>query len=233
MKTTILILAICLIATLPRSVANVREFDPHSAADSDKSINKISLEEKLLTLIPKEYSEPGWYEYPFGYYDNGYFVFKVRFARYGGGWEVTLSPDYSKVAYRAKAGGKMFVVINGEKQVDFDEVRYLTFSRDGSKLAYAAKLKDRWFIMTGDEKGPEFDKVGPPVFSPEGNRLAYAAELKKKEFLVVDRNKGEEFDDISSPIFSPDGNTVAFVAHPIGSKSQRFSSEIKRWLNIR
>lgn len=207
MKNFILLLAICLTATCL-----------NSAAESDRSINKISLEEKLLTVIPKEYSEPGWYEFP-GYYSNGYFVFKVQFERYGGGWEVTLSPDYSKVAYRAKAGGKMFVVINGEKQSDFDDVRYLTFNRDGSKLAYAAKLKDRWFIVSGDEKGPEFDKVGPPVFSPdEGNRLAYAAELKKKEFLVVDGHKGEEFDDISSPIFSPNGKTLACVARPIESK---------------
>ncbi|HET6974706.1 MAG TPA: hypothetical protein VFI24_00170 [Pyrinomonadaceae bacterium] len=218
MKKIILILAICLIGTYARS-ANVRELSPHSAVEPEQSINKISFEEKLLTVIPKEYKEPGWYEYPNSYADRQWNVVpKVSFERYGGGWEVTLSSDYSKVAYRAKAGGKVFAVINGKKELDFDEVRYLAFNRDGSKLAYAAKLKDKWFIVIGDEKGPEFDKVGPPVFSHDGSRLAYAAELSAKEFLVVDGQKGEEFNDISSPVFSPDGNTLAFVARPIGSK---------------
>jgi hypothetical protein len=145
-------------------------------------------------------------------------VSTVSFERQGGGWEVTLSPDYSKVAYRAKVGGKVFAVISGKKGPDFDDVRYAAFSPDGSKLAYAARLNDRWFIVTGDEKGPEFDKVGPPIFSPDGSRLAYGAELAEKEFLVVNGQKGQEFDDISSPVFSPDGKTLAFVARPIGSK---------------
>lgn len=219
MKNTILIVAICLIVTYPRS-ANVRELNPHSVVKSEQSLNEISFEEKLLTVIPKEYKEPGWYEYPASHGNHQWDVVpKVSFERYGGGWEVTLSPDYSKVAYRAKAGGKVFAVINGKKELDFDDVRYLVFNRDGSKLAYAARLKDKWFIVVGEEKGPAFDKVGPPVFSPDGSRLAYAAELTPKEFLVVDGHKGEEFNDISSPVFSPDGNTLAFVARPIGSKN--------------
>lgn len=218
MKKTILTLTICLLVTYPMA-ANVRELNPHSAAKSEHSVNKISLEEKLLTVIPNEYKEPGSYEYPGRYGVRQWDVLpRVSFERYGRGWEVTLSPDYSQVAYRAKAGGKMFVVINGKKGLEFDDVRYLTFNPDGSKLAYAAKLKDKWFIVTGDEKGPQFDKVGPPVFSPDGSRLAYAAELTPKEFLVVDGRKGEEFNDISSPVFSPDGNSLAFVARPIGSK---------------
>ena len=219
MKNTILILAICLIATYLRT-AGVRKLDPYSAAESEQSVNKIPLEERLLTVIPKEYKEPGWYDDP-GVPYHGHrwnILYKVRFERYGGGWEVTLSPDYSKLAYRANAGGKVFVVINGKKGLDFDDVRYMTFSRDGSKLAYAAKLKERWFIVTGNEKGPEFDRVGPPVFNPDGSRLAYAAKLTEKEFLVVDGQKGEQFDDISSPVFSPDGKTFAFVAHPKGNK---------------
>lgn len=220
MKNTILIFAICVIATYPRSTANVRELNAHPAAESEQTVNKISFEEKLLTVIPKEFKEPGWYEVPASYGNRQWDVVpKVSFERYGGGWEVTLSPDYSKVAYRAKTGGKVFVVINGKKESDYDDVRYLAFNRDGSKLAYAAKLRDKWFIVIADEKGPAFDKVGPPIFSPDGSRLAYAAEKTPKEFLVVDGQKGEEFNDISSPVFSPDGNTLAFVARPIGSKN--------------
>jgi len=216
---TILILAICLVATYPGSTADVRELNPHSATESEQPVNKIS-EEKLLTVIPKEYTEPGWYEGPPVQGNRQWLVVpKVSFERYGGGWEVTLSPDYLKVAYRAKAHWRVFAVINGKKESDFDDVRYLAFSPDGSKLAYAAKLYDRWFIVTSGEKGPEFDKVGPPVFSPDGRRLAYAAELSGKEFLVIDGQKGEEFNDISSPVFSPDGNMLAFVARPIGSKN--------------
>jgi hypothetical protein len=221
MKNTILILAICLIVTCPRSIANVGELNPHSAARSEQPVNKISFEEKLLTVIPKEYKEPpGWHEDPSSYGRRQWDVVStVSFWRPGAGWQVTLSPDYSKVAYRAKVGKKVFAVINGEKKLDFDEVSYLAFNRDGSKLAYAARLKDKWFIVTGDEKEPEFDNVGPPVFSPDGSRLAYAAHLTKKVFLVVDGKKGEEFNNISSPVFSPDGNTLAFVARPIGSKN--------------
>lgn len=132
MKNTILILAICLIVTYPRS-ANVRELDPHSAAKSEQSVNKISFEEKLLTVIPKEYKEPGWYEYPSSYGRRQWdVVTNVGFWRSGGGWDVTLSPDYSKVAYRAKVGKKVFAVINGEKKLDFDDVKYLAFNRDAA-----------------------------------------------------------------------------------------------------
>ncbi|HKR12833.1 MAG TPA: hypothetical protein VJT15_12310 [Pyrinomonadaceae bacterium] len=218
MKKTILTLTICLLVTYPRS-ANVRELTSDSAVKSAHSAYKISFEEKLLTVIPKEYKEPKWYEYVSGNHRQWDVVPQVGFGRNYGGWEITLSPDYSKVAYRAKVGKKMFAVINGEKKPDFDDVKYLGFNPDGSKLAYAARLKDKWFIVTGDEKGPEFDNVGPPVFSPDGHRLAYAAYLTKKVFLVVDGKKSEEFKDISSPVFSPDGNTIAFVARPIGSKN--------------
>lgn len=221
MKKTILTIVVCLLVAYPRSTANVRELNRHSGAELDQPLSEISFEEKLLTVIPKEYDEPGWYEYvsPVWGQVQRSVLPKLRFERYGGGWEVTLSPDYSKVAYRAKAGGKVFAVVNGKKESDFDDVRYLVFTPDGSKLAYAARLKDKWFIVIGGERGPEFDKVGPPVFSPDGARLAYAAELRPKEFLVVDGHKGEEFNDISSPVFSPDGNTLAFVARPIGSKN--------------
>ena len=133
MKITILILAICLLFTYPISTANVRELNPHSSVKSEQFVNKISFEEKLLTVIPKEYEEPGRYEHPTPNGDRQWNVVpKVSFERYGGGWEVTLSPDYSKVAYRAKLGGKVFAVVNDKKGLDFDDVRYLAFNRDGT-----------------------------------------------------------------------------------------------------
>lgn len=220
MRNVILTLAVVLLATHPRPAANLPTSDARAAAEPRQSVNKIPLEERLLAAIPKEYSEPRGYEQPS--LMNRFLwdvVPEVGFERPGGGWEVALSPDYSRVAYRAKAGGKVFAVVNDKKGPDFDDVRYATFSPDGSKLAYAARLNKRWFIVTGDEKGPEFDAVGPPVFSPDGGRLAYGAESAKKEFLMVDGRKGQEFDDISSPVFSPDGQTLAFVARPAGSKT--------------
>lgn len=219
MRKVILTVAIALTATPQRLAFNLAGPDARAAAAPQQSVNKMPLEERLLATIPKEYKEPGGYEQVDlmgrSVWD---IVSSVGFERQGGGWEVALSPDYSKVAYRAKAGGKVFAVINDKKGPDFDDVRHATFSPDGGKLAYAARLAKKWFIVVGDEKGPEFDEVGPPVFSPDGSRVAYGAESAKKEFLVVDGQKGQEFDDVSSPVFSPDGKTLAFVARPAGSK---------------
>jgi Tol biopolymer transport system component len=219
MKNVILTLVIALLVTHPRPAANLPASDARDAAKPHQSVDKFPLEERLLATIPKEYSEPRGYEQPSLMNRHVWEVVpEVGFKRPGGGWEVELSPDYSRVAYRAKAGGKVFAVVNDKKGPDFDDVRYVTFSPNGSKLAYAARLNKRWFIVTGDEKGPEFDAVGPPVFSPDGGRLAYGAESAKKEFVVVDGQKGQEFDAVSSPVFSPDGKTLAFVARLTGSK---------------
>jgi hypothetical protein len=218
MKNTILIFAICLVVSYPRS--DVRELNFHSTAKSEQLVNKVPFEEKLLTVIRKNIqSRDGMSTHPPMVIVRATLYPRSALRGMARGWEVTLSPDYSTVAYRAKAGGKVFAVVNGKKESVFDDVRYLAFSPAGRKLAYAARLNNKWFIVTGDEKGPEFDRVGPPVFSPDGSRLAYAAESTAKEFLVVDGRKGEEFNDISSPIFSPDGKTLVFVARPIGSKN--------------
>ncbi len=66
----------------------------------------LPLEEKLLTIIPKEYKKPGEYGQFYQGDAGSLGVFSgIEFERPGRGWEPVFSPDYTKFAYPAKMGG--------------------------------------------------------------------------------------------------------------------------------
>lgn len=145
-------------------------------------------QEKHFVTIPNEFEEPG------------------------NGWEVTFSPDISRVAYRAEKGPKAFIVIDNKKGQEFDKVRRAFFSPDGTHMAYAAKDGDKAFLILDEQKNTAFDFVDDPVFSPDGGKLAYRAKQGNKFMVILNNNAMPDFEMVDSPTFSPDGSKVAFVA---------------------
>jgi hypothetical protein len=90
------------------------------------------------------------------------------------------------MAYRVKSGNKVFVVIDGkeEKQYDFIKEKYCN------------------------------DNIVPKtlIFSPDSKHLAYRAESAHQSFVVVDGKEEKKYDFIKSLIFSPDSRHMAYVA---------------------
>jgi hypothetical protein len=127
--------------------------------------------------------------------------------------DCTVGPHGHTVAYRAKKGGKWYIVCGDKTGEGFDAIGCPFFSPDGKTVAYEATGEGRKrFMVVGDRKGPGFDSVASGVFSPDGKTLAYSAEENGKSFIVVGGKKGEEFDDVGGPVFSPDGRAVAYAA---------------------
>jgi len=140
------------------------------------------------------------------------------------------SPDGRRVAYVAKAGNKMFVVVDGKEEKRYDGIGKgsLIFSPDSKRVAYVAKSADKWFVVVDGKEEKEYDSIsmfsrlkdvgvkGSVIFSPDGKRVAYWTEAKTKAgsvlCVVVDGKEEKQYDGIGSPIFSPDSKRVAYVA---------------------
>lgn len=149
---------------------------------------------------------------------------------------IDVSPDGRTVAIAAAEGGKMvpwfgiqvykggrhFVLINGLKGPDFDEIGYPRMSRSG-RVAYAARNGNAWSLVVDGVKGPDFDGVSGHhiAFSPDERRVAYSANIGGTydqqlrfqsggiNWLVVDHEKATGPIAYSEVHFSPDGKTVA------------------------
>jgi type II secretion system protein G len=150
---------------------------------------------------------------------------------------VDVSPDGRTVAVLAAEGGRLepwfgikvykggrhFVLINGLKGPEFDEITYPRMSRTG-RVAYAARKGTAWSLVVDGIKGPDFDGVNGYhiAFSPDSSHVAYAANIGGTydtqlrfqkggvEWLVIDHEKVTS--DITSLElrFAPDGKTVAY-----------------------
>lgn len=150
---------------------------------------------------------------------------------------VDVSPDGRTIAVAAAEGGRLvpwfaiqvykggrhFVLINGLKGPDFDEIEYPRMSRTG-RVAYAARKGKAWSMVVDGTKGPDFDGVSGfgIAFSPEGSRVAYVANIGGTwdtqlrfqnggiDWLVVDHEKVTGPIAFSDLQFTPDGKTVAY-----------------------
>ncbi len=219
-------LSLCLVVVVALTTPSVSAQNPAG----------VSFTERNLATIPDDLKEPGPFHpgvsrpdhvslspgvsgFRFG---QELFGSTVVFGAGGDGWSPVVSPDGSRVAYRAKRGKKELVVVGDQAGPPHDSVSLPVFSPDGSTVAYAATEGKRSFVMVGDRSGPDFDNVGRPVFSPDGRVVAYAAAEGKGAFVVLGDARGPEFADVSSPVFSPDGGRVAYVARREGKDAKAF-----------
>jgi len=133
-----------------------------------------------------------------------------------------VSPDNKRVAYRAYASGKYFVVVDGKDEKRYDGIANgsLVFSPDSRRLSYLANLGDKYFVVVDGKEGKRYDGIGKGslVFSPDSARVAYGGLSHGKYFVVVDGKEGKHYDAIAngSLVFSPDSARVAYGAYASG-----------------
>src|SRR6266700_7335939 len=105
---------------------------------------------------------------------------------------VVVSPDGRRLAYVSSRGAKSCLMVDGQKDIEFDEVRAAVFSPDGKRVAYAARRTGKWLVVLDGEEGKEYDAIGEVAFSADGKHLAYAAQRAGKWLVVLDEQEGRE-----------------------------------------
>ena len=121
------------------------------------------------------------------------------------GESVIASPESQRVAYWARAGRKWFVVVDGQKEKQYDfsiNIRSLVFSPDSQRVACVALVfARRWgFIKVGEsrmvvvdgQEGSQYDGIVTP---PEGggvildspDQLHYMTQRGNALYLVEER----------------------------------------------
>ncbi|MGA2499921.1 MAG: hypothetical protein ABSH20_19460 [Tepidisphaeraceae bacterium] len=118
---------------------------------------------------------------------------------------------------KAKAGGKNYVVINGEDGKEYDEVGNLVFSPDGKHWAYAVRTGEKMYFLIDSKPTSEYDAVIGASFtwSPDNLHHAFSAIKGKgdgaKAVVVIDGKEVVEANSAGRVFFSPDSQRTAFV----------------------
>jgi WD40 repeat protein len=143
------------------------------------------------------------------------------------------SSNGEKVAYFAKSGKSVFLVLGGEEsQIPFQSIGESVFSFDGNHFAYSASVSTtasvtstagtttvvvpartgKLVVLDGQEKALYQDVFGI-AFSSDGNHLAYIAAKDGKKILVLDdREMDTDGEVYAGPQFSDDGKRVSYGA---------------------
>ncbi len=64
-----------------------------------------------------------------------------------------VSPDSKRVAYGAKVGDKVLVVVDGKEGKPYHGIGSLIFSPDSKRVAYGAKVGDKWLVVVDGKEG--------------------------------------------------------------------------------
>lgn len=202
--TTIIVGIIILLISLSGGCS--RDKPRSASAPTSKSPGVVSKTTDLATISEEEGpDEPAAGSGHFGRSkaDSQPPVFAVLFNDNGTG-----------VAYIARVGERVRVVLNGRPGKLYDEIESytLTVSPDGQRVAYGARLGDKWYpVVDGVEKGP-FVIRGRLSFSPDSRHAAYEAQVGDKWYMFVDdkKNKGA-VSYYERAVFSSDSSRLMYV----------------------
>jgi hypothetical protein len=90
---------------------------------------------------------------------------------------MVFSDDSKRLAYGGRRRDKFFLVVDGQKGVDYDGLGYFGFSPDGKHIAYAAKKGDKFVIVVDSQERGGYGAVpAGPVFRSDGVLEFLAAE---------------------------------------------------------
>ncbi len=117
-----------------------------------------------------------------------------------------------RLVYVAGSGGKYWVVVDGQKSEEYENVTALVIGPGGRSIAYVAWKEGKSFIVLDGRRVGEYAGVGEPVFSPDGRKLAFPAGRVYKWMMVAGDKGGDLFDFVGPPVWSPDSREVAYSA---------------------
>jgi WD40 repeat protein len=129
-------------------------------------------------------------------------------------WNIVFSPDGKHWAASCAEAPSAWVVVDGKKQADYNNVRDIAFTGDSSKCVYVAETGVKKFVVINGEEdgGNNLIHVGP-ILSKTGNHVAYSAgemmgKLKVHYNGVVQPERRNNF-NLS---LSPDGQHFVYYA---------------------
>lgn len=163
------------------------------------------------------------------------------------------SPDSKRVGYWAKEGDKRFIIVDGKKSKQYDDVSIPYFSPDGKRVAYGVKEGDKWFMVVDEEKYSALNGIIPKevpidqyrinvtrknvvVFSTSLEKIAYICLSGKKYFVAVNDKISEEFNfiggaivnnglGITVPIEASEGKIMLGQVESLGTSLLTFGNE--------
>jgi Tol biopolymer transport system component len=131
----------------------------------------------------------------------------------------------------ATAAKHDFVVVNGKRGPDVDDVRSLQADESRQHVVYTAKVDKTEFAFVDGEPGPGFARIEEPAFSPDGRRFGYFGAAKKgKDWnAIIDGKPGLPFSALRGLAFSADGKHVVYAGNRGGALDKYGSVQGGRW----
>jgi roadblock/LC7 domain-containing protein len=133
--------------------------------------------------------------------------------------DILFSPDGRQVAFRARQGGKAFVMVNQARGPAFDAILDAPrFGPDGRTVFYRGRSGAVTSVVVGGKAEAGFEQVGVPVLSHDGKKAAYAAAGARSGgmaggqawgVMVGGRKFGGDFLHVGTPAFSAAGDAWA------------------------
>ncbi|MCE5197483.1 hypothetical protein LLG39_00735 [bacterium] len=133
-------------------------------------------------------------------------------ADYQGIQGMEFSLDGSRVAFVARKGDHMFVVLDGKAGEKYDDIDgMLTFSPDGKHLAYVATNYNEnsdpvSFVVVDGKRGPKLQDIVSisVIFSPDSKHITYTATPDGEKYSVfIDGKPGKGYDEIGERNWTP------------------------------
>lgn len=130
--------------------------------------------------------------------------------------DVCFFKDGRQAAYRAIGNGKMWVVVNNQKQAEYATIADgISFSPAG-KIVYRGSNGTQWFAVVGGQPGPGLQSVGVPMFSRDGSKFGYegsrgigARTDATASTVFINGQKQGDYAACGPPYFSADGSVAA------------------------
>ena len=127
---------------------------------------------------------------------------------------VTFSPDGKRYAAECRsAAGAQFVVVDGKRGQQYQNIANVAFSPDSSRCAYQASLNGKTFVVVDDDESDGYLTVQSFTFGGGGKRTAYLGQSDPNaKVLVIDGKpsptKAVNFSEVQ---FSDDGARCAWL----------------------
>lgn len=119
---------------------------------------------------------------------------------------------HGRLGYRARLGGKWFVVIDGKQGESFASTGVPVFSDNGKACAYVATGDNGSFVVLDGRKLAAYQSVKEIMFSPDSARLAYAVQKADGCFVACDGREGTSWEEVGGILVSRDSKHLLYAA---------------------